>query len=124
MPPKNQIKLTSNFHAAKKAGNDAIEDLINKATDEMHDKAQLRLQQGAEKRGYDLDPGDIEKETFGKDGKITFKQWWGRFFEYGTIYIQAVSFMRPGHRAGRKYIKDKAPDIFEGWFRRKASVRR
>lgn len=124
MPPKNRIKVTSNFRAARNAGHEAIEELISKATDEMQDKAQLRLQQGAQRRDYDLDPGDIQKNTLGKSGRITYDKWYGRFFEYGTVYIQALPFMRPGARAGRKYVKDKAPDIFQGWFNRKARVSR
>ncbi len=116
----SKIKLTSNFRAVKGASDDAVKELIGKATDKMHDTAQLKMQRVVEKRGYELNPGDIEKEKSDKDGKITYGKWYGHFFEYGTVFISPMPFMKPGHRAGRKVIRNDAPEVFEKWFKRKA----
>jgi hypothetical protein len=113
-----KTNLVSNFHVAKRAGTNAIEELIREATGEMHDKAQLRLQQQAGQRDYELDPGDIEKEVSDRDGKISYGPFYGRFFEFGTVSIQAMPFIRPGHRAGRKHVRTKAPDVFDRWMRK------
>lgn len=121
MPPKNRVKITSNFRAARDAADDAVKELIREGTDAMHDTASDRLERGAGRRGYDL-PREIRKEVSSRDGKIIYEPWYGRFFEYGTVHIQAMPFIRPGSRAGRKVIKN-SPEVFEKWFRRKARVR-
>lgn len=120
----SKMKLTSNFRAAKDAGHDALQELIEKGTEAMHETAEARLEKGASRRGYDL-PRDVEKDVGRLDGKISYAHWYGHFFEYGTTFIAALPFIRPGHRAGRKVVKDKgtASAIFEKWMRRKVHVR-
>jgi hypothetical protein len=118
---KPKLILHSNFRKAREAGQDATQELIEKATDRMQETASKRLEAGASRRGYAL-PRTIEKDIGRMEGKIRYPHFFGRFFEYGTAHIGAVSFMRPGHRAGRKVVRNDAPDIFDGWMR-KARVR-
>ena len=122
MAAQKQFVLRSNFHAAKLAGDDAISEVIEKATEAMRDTAEARLDKGASRRGYDL-PRDVEMSRSRMDGQIRYSHWWGRFFEYGTVHIAALPFIRPGHRAGRKVVKNDSPEVFEKWMNRKARVR-
>ena len=118
-----RLVLKSNFKAAKKAGHDALEELVREATEKMHETAADRLDKAAGQRGYNLFGTDISFDVNELDGKIEYPHFYGRFFEMGTTHIQAMPFMRPGHRAGRKYVTQEAPDVFEKWLRRKAQVR-
>ena len=119
----SKVKLSSNFRTAIKAGDDAVEHAISEGTDAMDNEASKRISRAAEQRGYELDMADLSKEKSGKDGSITMEQWWWRFFEFGTVYIQAIPALGPGHRKGRKVVKDILEDDFEGWIRRKAGMR-
>jgi HK97 gp10 family phage protein len=118
----NKVKLQSNFLAARSAGRSAISELIEQGTEAIQETAQQRLEKAAGRRGYDLSADDITKEVSGMDGRIEYEPWYGRYFEFGTVTIQAMPFMRPGHRAGRKVVKNAEP-VFEKWFRKKARLR-
>jgi hypothetical protein len=120
---KNRVVLRSNFRAVKGAGHDALAELIEKATDEMERTATTKISQASERRGYNISTEHLEAGHSDDDGWIRFTQFWGRFFEYGTVYIAAMPFMRPAHRAGRKVIKTDASHVFQKWFNRKARIR-
>jgi HK97 gp10 family phage protein len=119
---RQRTVLRSNFRAAREAGKDAVADAIKKATDEMHEEAARRLDNAAGARGYNLYSTDIDHETSDDDGTIVYKQWYGKFFEYGTPMIAAIPFMRPAHRKGRAKLIDELDDNFEKWVRRRAGM--
>lgn len=121
MAPK--MKLVSNFPAVKKASHDAIKNARDLAINAAEGEAEKRLERVDDTRGYEL-PIDIKQEHQGLGGKIEYAPWYGRFFEYGTVYIPASPFMRPAHRKMRKVFKDTMADDFEGFVRKKARVRR
>lgn len=118
-----RVVLRSNFRLAKKAGKEAVADAIEKATETMHDEASNRLDKAAGARGYNLYSTDIDFETSDEDGKIVYRKFYGKFFEYGTVYIPPIPFMRPAHRKGRKRLLDELGDNFEKWVRRRAAIR-
>jgi len=121
---KPKMKLVSNFKAAEKAGHEAVAMAIHHAVDEGQETAAKRLDMQAGKRGYDLQGSDVEKEAWAKDGAIWVSPWWYRFFEYGTVHIQAMPFIRPGHRRMRKVFIAAMGVDFGKWVSRRAKLRR
>jgi hypothetical protein len=115
-------KLKSNFRAAIKASDEAVADAIRKGTEAMEAEAAKRISRAADQRGYELTTADLEMTVTSKQGTLAHKQWWWRFFEFGTVYITPVSALGPGHRKGRKVLKDTLDDDFEKWIRRKAGM--
>ena len=86
-------------------------------------EAEKRLERVDNTRGYNL-PIDIQQETLGhQSGRIVYDPFYGKFFEYGTVYIQASPFMRPAHRKMRKKFLDEMGDNCEKFISRRASVR-
>ena len=60
-------------------------------------EAEKRLERVNDQRGYNL-PTEIEQEKTGhQSGLIRYGDWFGKFFEYGTVYIapQPVHAARP-----------------------------
>lgn len=111
------MKVTSRFPQAKKGAHDAINHAIDAALNVGEAEAEKRLERIDDTKGYDL-PIDIEQQQSKNSGQIEYAPWYGRFFEYGTVYITASPFMRPAHRRMRKEFKDKMADDFEPWVRR------
>jgi hypothetical protein len=120
---KPKMKLVSNFRAAEKAGHEAVALAIHHAVDEGQETAAKRLDMQAGKRGYDLQGSDVEKEAWAKDGKISYAPFYGKWFEYGTVHIQAMPFIRPGHRRMRKVFIAAMGADFEKWISRRAGMR-
>jgi HK97 gp10 family phage protein len=120
---RQRIVLRSNFRAAREAGKDAVADAIKKATDEMHDEASSRIDRAAGQRGYNIYSTDLDAGHSDDDGWIKFKQWWGKFFEWGTPTIVAMPFMRPAHRKGRAKLRQVLESDFEKWISRRARIR-
>jgi HK97 gp10 family phage protein len=121
---RNRTTLVSNFPAVKKAAYEVVAKARDAALLDGENTANDRLERVDVTHGYDL-PVDVHKENIGhQSGKIIYDHWWGRFFEYGTVYIHAAPFMRPAHRKMRKTFLDVMDDDFEGFVKRRVSVRR
>ena len=122
---RNRVKIESRFPAVKKASWEAVVHARNAALNEGEHEAERRLERIDDTHGWNL-PIDIQQENIGfQSGRIYYTPWWGRFFEYGTVNIPASPFMRPASRKMRKrFIEELGAGNFEGWIRRKASVRR
>ncbi len=120
---KNRMTLRSNFPEAKRAAHEITQLAVAQAVLDGQNAANDRLERADVQYGYDL-PVDVKKEVGHLDGKITYDHWWGKFFEYGTVYIPPTSFMRPGHRRMRKTFAAVMGTQFEGWIKRRAGVRR
>jgi HK97 gp10 family phage protein len=122
MAAKSRIILRSNFPEAKRAMAGAVGAARDKALDVGEDEAETKLERLNDSRGYNL-PTDIEQETQGEQsGRIIYPFFFGRFFEYGTVYIPASSFMRPAHRKMKKAFVDELGDQAPKWIRRKAGM--
>ena len=123
MPAKTRLKIESRFPAVKEAAYEAVVHARDAALDEGEAEAEKRLERIDDTKGYEL-PINIEQRTIGhQSGLIEYNEWYGRFFEYGTVFINASPFMRPAHRKMRKRFIAELDDNFEGWVRRKARVR-
>lgn len=92
------------------------------ALDVGEDEAERRLERANNARGWNL-PMNIDQETTGfQSGLIRYPEFFGKFFEYGTVYLPASPFMRPAHRKMRKAFIDELGDQAPKWIR-KAAVR-
>jgi HK97 gp10 family phage protein len=121
---RNRTTIASNFSAVKKAAYEVVQKARDSALLDGENTANDRLEKMDVGRGYDL-PVDVKKENIGhQSGKIVYDHFYGRWFEYGTTFIPAMPFMRPGHRKMRKTFLDVMGDDFEGFVKRRASVRR
>lgn len=114
--------MTSRFPEAKKGARDAFEHAIGKALDVGEAEAEKRLERIDDTKGYDL-PIDVGQEQSQMSGRIEYDPFYGRWFEYGTVYIPATPFMRPAHRKMRKEFIAKVGDDFEGWVRKRTRMR-
>ena len=123
---RKRTTVVSNFRAAKDAGHDAIKDAIKKAVDEGAERTRNRINQQANRRGYLLDSSTVFEEADAKDGRIMVgaaDEFWWKFFEYGTTYIPAMPFLRPGHTRAKKVLRQVLEDDFEKFISRRARVR-
>lgn len=123
MAAKPKMRLVSKFPEVKRASREITQLAITQATLAGQNKADDRIASNDMKTGYNL-PIDTQKDVRPMQGRITYDHWWGRFFEYGTVYIPAVPFMRPANREMRKVFTTIMGKEFEGWVRRRAGVRR
>ncbi len=129
MAARNRTKIEANFRPAKEAGHEVVMAAIKVAIEAGHQVSQKKLDSQAGRRGYNLDGGLVLKEAGGKTGNlwagaIYTEEWWARFFEYGTVHIEAMPFIRPGYRKGRKVLLAELEGNFEKWVRKRARVRR
>jgi HK97 gp10 family phage protein len=121
---KNRVVLRSNFPAVKRAKTEFVRHAVDAALIVGENTANQRIERNDARKDYNL-PADVDKERIGfQSGKISYDHWWGRFFEYGTVYIPAVPFMRPAHRAMRQTFIGLMGSEFDGWVKRRAGVRR
>jgi HK97 gp10 family phage protein len=124
MASKNKVVLRSNFPAVKKAKTEFVRYAVDAALVVGENTANQRIERNDARKDYNL-PADVDKSRIGfQSGKIEYGHWWGRFFEYGTVYIPAVPFMRPAHRLMRKTFIGLMGKEFDGWVKRRAGVRR
>ena len=118
------VKLTSNFRAGHRSAADDVVALADQeGTEAMEAEAAKRISRAADQRGYDTHDRRPLYVLHAPQGLLSHAQWWWRFFEFGTTYIRPVPALGPGHRKGRKAVKDTLQDDFEKWVRRKAGMR-
>ena len=124
MATKSKMHIESNFLKAAAAGREATAFAVEQAVKEGKRKAAERIDSAAGRRGYNLSGSAVKSEWHGLDGGIGVEEFWWRFFEYGTLHMAAMPFLRPGHRAMRKSFIEWMGVDFEGWISRRAKVRR
>jgi HK97 gp10 family phage protein len=113
---RNRVVLESRFPAAKW---DAIQNARDRALDEGEHEAENRLERANDARGYNL-PTEIEQEKTGhQSGLIRYGEFYGKWFEYGTVYIAPSPFMRPAHRKMRRRFLDEMGDEAPKFIRRR-----
>lgn len=130
---KKVLSVQSKFPAVKKAGWETVTEAREIWLDVAAETAESKASEQAATRGYVLQVG-IDKELLGhQSAKITAAThssrwgddpWFLRFFEYGTVHIDAMPFMRPAARKANKAFVAAMGAHLEGKIRRKASVRR
>jgi HK97 gp10 family phage protein len=124
MVAKSRMRVESRFPAVKDAAHDLVRHARDLALNAGEGEAEKRLERIDDTRGYEL-PIDIHQDKIGfQSGRIFYEPFYGRWFEYGTVYIPAAPFMRPAHRKMRKTFVGEMGDNFEGWVKRRAGVRR
>lgn len=120
---KPKMLVVSRFPAAKLAGNACVEDALKEATAAGQEYGMARIDQQASTRGYRMSPGSFQTHVSGREGVLALDEWWWRFFEFGTVYIEAMPVLRPAHRHARKVLKEKLGSDFEGYIAARAAVR-
>jgi hypothetical protein len=116
---RNRVVLESRFPAAKKGMWDAIQNARDRALDEGEHEAENRLERANDARGYNQ-PTEIEQEKTGhQSGLIRYGEFYGKWFEYGTVYIAPSPFMRPAHRKMRRRFLDEMGDEAPKFIRRR-----
>ena len=116
---RNRVVLESRFPAVKKGMHDAVQHARDRALDEGEAEAEKRLERANDARGYNL-PMEIEQEKTGfQSGLIRYEPFYGKWFEYGTVYIAPAPFMRPAHRKMRRRFLDEMGDEAPKFIRRR-----
>lgn len=122
MAAKN-VRLKSNFKVCRDVADDLKTKAIKEGTEAMDAEASKRISRAADVRGYELDVADLETDVSDDEGVLRHTKFYWRWFEFGTVYIAPVPALGPGHRKGRKKVKEVLGDDFEKWIRRRARVR-
>ena len=128
---KNSIKVETHFRPVKEAMYETVQYARQLALSEGKAVANNKLASGTTRRGYE-DLGSslrVENENIGfQSGRIFVEtqseKWgddpfWARYFEYGTVHLPAMPFIRPGARAMNKTFLGVMGKDFEGFIRRK-----
>lgn len=123
---RKRTRLESRFPQAKHATHQAVAKAVEDAVVDGQEEAQKRIGRVRDTKGYDLNPFEIRRKLFdgGQDGGMVFvtsDKWFYRFFEWGTVYINASPFMRPAHRKMRQRFLKEMPEI-EGFVRRRVRL--
>lgn len=111
---KNRVVIVSRIPQAIDWADDKTSDAVDHAIDDGEKAANIAIERANSQRGYNL-PATVEQERRSKEGLIRYTEFYGRFFEYGTVYIDAMPFIRPGHRKMRKTFKSDMGHLFRGF---------
>lgn len=131
---KNRVVIRSEFPAVKKAGYETVQAAREIWKQVGAETAEEKASTQAATRGYALQVG-VGSENIGfQSARIfptTHTSTWGddpwilRFFEYGTVFIPAMPFMRPAARKANKAFTTAMGTLLEGKIRRRVGrVRR
>lgn len=130
---KNRVIIRSEFPAVKKAAYEAVQEAREVWLETGQETAEAKAADQAGSRGYALQVG-IAKEHIGFQSArivaVTHTSKWGddpwflRFFEYGTVNIPAMPFMRPAARKANKAFVAVLGTALEGKIRMRARARR
>jgi hypothetical protein len=128
-----RMRIESSFPAVKKAGWETVQEAREVWLEVAEETAESRAESQGASRGYELQVG-IGKERLGHQSArifpVTHSSKWGddpwflRFFEYGSVQIPAMPFMRPAARKANKAFVAEMGDKLEGNIRRRTGRRR
>jgi hypothetical protein len=124
---KTVVRVKANFKKAAKAGDEIVAKAVAEAIKEGEKTAKNRIELNSAGRGYNLDSSLVQSEVstavgsfsgfMNTSGRIWVEDFWWRFFEYGTLYIPAMPFLRPAAgRAGHVFtriVTDNLPKEIE-----------
>jgi hypothetical protein len=127
------VSIRSEFPAVKKAAYETVREARTVWLSVAKETAEAKAADQAATRGYALQVG-IKPELLGHQSAriiaVTHTKRWGddpwilRLFEYGTVFIKAMPFIRPAARKANKAFVATMDGKLEGKIRRKAAVRR
>jgi len=130
---KSKVTIRSNFPAVKRAGWESVQEARELWIREGKTTAESKAMNDAATRGYALQVG-VEGERIGFQSArifpVTHSRLWGddpwflRFFEFGTVFIKAMPFMRPAARKANKLFVAHLGRNLEGKISRRAGIRR
>lgn len=125
---RSRMTIESQFPAVKKAGWETVQKAREVWLEVAEETAQSKVSDQAATRGYDLQVG-IEKERLGFQSARIFAAthssrwgndpWFLRFFEYGSVNIPAMPFMRPASRKANKAFVAEMGSELEGTIRKR-----
>ena len=125
------MSIRSEFPAVKRAGHEAVQEARELWLETGAEEGEKKAASQAGTRGYALQVG-IDKERVGFQSAritaVTHSEKWGddpwflRFFEYGTVFIPAMPFIRPAARKANKAFVAHLGANLEGKIRRRAYV--
>lgn len=126
---RNRVRIESSFPAVKRAGWETVTKARETWLEVGAETAEKRANDQAASRGYELQVG-VDKERIGHQSArisaVTHTSRWGddpwllRFFEYGTVHIAAMPFMRPAARKANKAFVAEMGDELEGNIRKRS----
>lgn len=123
-----RMRIESSFPAVKKAGWETVQEAREVWLGVAQETAQAKVNDQAATRGYELQVG-IEKDRIGQQSARIFTTahsskwgndpWFLRFFEYGSVQIPAMPFMRPAGRKANKAFVAAMGSHLEGNIRKR-----
>jgi hypothetical protein len=123
-----RMTIQSDFPAVKKAGWETVQEAREVWLEVGQETADHKANDQAASRGYELQVG-IEKERLGHQSARIFAAthsskwgtdpWFLRFFEYGSVQIPAMPFMRPAARKANKAFVARMGSTLEGNIRKR-----
>ena len=125
----SKMTVKYEFKPVKEAGWEAVQEAREIWMEIGQNEAQQKVDQQAATRGFNLSIG-IGKERIGHQSARIYSTahsekwgddpWWTRFFEYGTVTIPAMPFIRPGARKANKAFVTAMGTQLESKIRRKS----
>ena len=123
-----RLHIQSSFPAVKEAAYETVKEAREKWMETGKEVGERKAASQAASRGWVLqiaiDPEPIGHQS-ARISAVTHSKKWGddpfflRYFEYGSVNIQAMPFLRPAHRAANKEFLKVMGDQLEGKIRRK-----
>jgi HK97 gp10 family phage protein len=120
---RNRIVLKSNFKLAAREAHKGLEDAVEKWMDVGENDVKNTLTKREAQRGYSLNTlyDSISSEKRGDlDAAIQVAAWYAHFFEYGTVFIDPMPFLRPAKRKADKAFREEAKDKIQQRVKRAA----
>ena len=130
---KVRLNIQNEFPAVKRAAWDLVSEARDQWIRTGQSEGEATAAAKAATRGYALQVGIAGEKLGHQSARIiptTHTSKWGddpfflRFFEYGTVYIPAMPFLRPAARKANKQFVNTLGDQLEGRIRRKVRTRR
>jgi hypothetical protein len=119
---KMKFVVKSELPAVKSAVGDFCSQARDKALKAGVAAANDSLKSTNAAKDYNL-PVDVTSQTDGKKkGAIGYPHFYGGWFEYGTVFIGAVPFIRPGGQAMAKAFQQETQDNVENAVAKKVDL--
>lgn len=77
----------------------ALRSAVAKAADAGESEARGKVTEANQAREYNLPVDDIQSEADGMEARVFATQPYWPYFEYGTVFIDPVPFIRPARQA-------------------------
>lgn len=121
----HHMTVESNFSLVPEAMDEVIRQGADKWLDTTETYAKSNLARQEARRDYNLNDmyAAIHGERDGLSGAVVKAgPWYSFYFEFGTLKIEPMPYLRPAKRKGDKVFIDHCKDNSEQVIRRRASV--